>query len=708
MILSITTFVTGLLLTAVPQEPADLIEQLRSDRPAARDLALRKLLELGESARSLLENAALDSEREVANRAREVLRRLNNRKLLTPAILKAIPDADQRLKNGEDHPWTDLLLEAAAQEKSRRRYPDLLPADLDALTSRAWQGASPEECERLIMISEAWHLPSSLPPLLKMARHSDHQIRCRAWAALLALNVPIPETDIVAALRSETDQFVLGHLLKWVERHEVRTALPELRRLLTLEAFHGSFNDEILEMLPHLATSAEIPSLIELWKKDPVSLNPYSLGGTLTRLDAEKATDLILEEVKRTEAIDRFRPLMLLFNIDSPRSLIEARKVVGSTDGRIRGDSHNLIRRMQDVLAIADLKPLLGNPDRWVRREAAETLATLGDGSGLSVLIEELADQQIRSNTLAALGRIDCRSQFPALLERVRAGEFETAFILIGQGDPEWQTKVIPLFQDAPAGWPRRLGGWLAFAGCGEALPLLKEDLESPDFQTQSQAAESLGKLGLRESLNLFREAARTTVYSSHYPAIRYLGRIGGREAIPQLDPLLDDANPGRRREALIALEEAGALEFLPRVRALLTDEDPGVRLQAATWLVRSGYPEGVPMILDVGRHLFSLNALRSPDLWKRFARTPIPPSLCYRGEVLEKAAIAKATGLKWDEGEKRVRSWAHYGYGSRTLSEALELGGSVLEEDRIRELSQRDAYRFWSAWWKDYPAKAK
>src|SRR5688572_23376827 len=111
-----------LLLLACQDEPAGLIEKLRSENPEIRDAATQKLKELGEAARPALEKASRDHDGEVAARAGYLLRILQLKNALTPNLQKAIPSAADRLAHGEGVEWTRVFLEATAlTEKGERK-----------------------------------------------------------------------------------------------------------------------------------------------------------------------------------------------------------------------------------------------------------------------------------------------------------------------------------------------------------------------------------------------------------------------------------------------------------------------------------------------------------------------------------------------------------------------------------------------------------
>ena len=77
--------------TGSSQDAEKLIEELRSDSIVVRDDAAGALVDLGTAAIPALEKAAKDPDREVASRARTLIRRIRISVRLTPALKKRWP-----------------------------------------------------------------------------------------------------------------------------------------------------------------------------------------------------------------------------------------------------------------------------------------------------------------------------------------------------------------------------------------------------------------------------------------------------------------------------------------------------------------------------------------------------------------------------------------------------------------------------------------
>lgn len=179
------------------------------------------------------------------------------------------------------------------------------------------------------------------------------------------------------------------------------------------------------------------------------------------------------------------------------------------------------------------------------------------------------------------------------------------------------------------------------------------------------------------------------------------------------------------REAAVVALADVGAEGQIPRLERLLSDKSPRMRTQAAVGLVRVGSDAGLEQLFtdSVGwaqAPLFALNRLRKPGLWEKLGRESRRAP--YEGDLLGSLGrIREETGLRLEtpagvtlrQGPpvRGCRYPHHHAYGGpledfgRRFGTPIEESGwgywdVVLEDDRIRVLSRRDALSFWRAWW--------
>src|SRR5579863_5532782 len=106
----------GLLLAQDPGSPKipELVERLGAEDAAVRSEAERQLKILGKAALVDLQKGAGSQDSERAARSKRLLRILELRETLPPAILQVFPDAPDRLAIGAGE-WTKLFVQAAAR-----------------------------------------------------------------------------------------------------------------------------------------------------------------------------------------------------------------------------------------------------------------------------------------------------------------------------------------------------------------------------------------------------------------------------------------------------------------------------------------------------------------------------------------------------------------------------------------------------------------
>src|SRR5690242_2189277 len=179
---------------------AQLIEQLRSDKPEIRSAALVKLKALGNPAIPDLEKAALDRDPDVASAAKQVLRFIRVRGQLSPALLALAPAADERLATGPPSEWTKVFLEASAKGlKTLKRE------DLDPIVVAAVRGSS-STSERMQVLEQAvwWRLDAAAPEMVPLLEDPDDQVRAEAADYLARLGARSAAPSIRKLLKAES------------------------------------------------------------------------------------------------------------------------------------------------------------------------------------------------------------------------------------------------------------------------------------------------------------------------------------------------------------------------------------------------------------------------------------------------------------------------------------------------------------------------
>lgn len=252
------------------------------------------------------------------------------------------------------------------------------------------------------------------------------------------------------------------------------------------------------------------------------------------------------------------------------------------------------------------------------------------------------------------------------------------------------------------------LGALGAKEAIPQILPLLQEDYR----HVLDYAAGAVGKLGAKQAIPrlvelLGDEYGETVQWSSAWA----LGKLGAMGAAQELVGLLGHRQAIVRSIAASALGNLGAKDAVPNLAKLLKDESSHVRSSGASSLIRLDSQKGVPTLLEEAEadeyvSLFPLNRLRQPEVYRRIQGTEWVGTGGTVKEVLEE--LAKAAGMKLDPGSvplgndffEELSEGPLLGIGVLQDLSLEKPWQVVLEPDRMRVLSRKDALDFWKAWW--------
>src|SRR5258708_5511169 len=183
----------GLLCLLTLQDPPvrDLVDRMRTESAAARNLAFDRLHSLGRSAETELRRASEDPDPELASRSRALLRSITLRDTLPPNLLRTFPGLDVRLAQNPAE-WTFTLIEAARRKEcGDLLHPELDWTDLDALAPEALRNASlPEDQQSICYFINEFGLRSALPQLHALLEHPNRETKRSALQALCRLRSP--------------------------------------------------------------------------------------------------------------------------------------------------------------------------------------------------------------------------------------------------------------------------------------------------------------------------------------------------------------------------------------------------------------------------------------------------------------------------------------------------------------------------------------
>ena len=624
------------------------------------------------------------------------------------AVKAGLHEAVAELRRLTDDPDPDLRSEAvqAMSEFLRRRSIPLLVSKLwdDNDSLRGWiawrlleLGAAEQAVPELLRFLDergferpvvdvltAFHAREAIPALTKLLKKNAPAIRLYALSALVQLQAP-PGPDAIRELLEDPD--------------------PALRKVA-------------VDAIAAQKLQAAVPDLWACVRTGESELRVAALSALAAIQGAEASRDL-----------------MPLLEDDDPLVREAAARTLG---------------RLKERRAIPMLRELLTDHNSSVRQGAARVLGELGSTESVPDLLRLLRWEEGMGQTapgaVEALARLDAREAVPDLIRHLEQG-----IRLMSRGD----VTVAALQKLDPVAAGRALLRLLEQEDMGRApftgaLAQLQDASIRGDCRSELPvpprllAVQAIRQLGVREAMPALlrlarggeervRQTAAVTFIQLAGPgqeaevlpmltsphdfvkieALRRLASLGDRKALAPSLALLDDPSDDVRRAAVAACARLGGAEVLPRLRSRLDDRDPGVRVEAASWLCRFGDVAGVPVLVREGRSMVSLNAIRSPDLWRRLAETPLTETLAgTEREVL--AEIARRGGLSLEIPDILPASIA-LGLeerrtvepdGKRTLLDAMipllprhGMGSVILDEGRCRLVLRSEEWKFWETW---------
>ena len=264
------------------------------------------------------------------------------------------------------------------------------------------------------------------------------------------------------------------------------------------------------------------------------------------------------------------------------------------------------------ILAAADARAFdpalfrteLGNPDPFVRRQAALAVGRIGDTAAVTLLVPALGDSSAPVQAAAAFGL--------GLLKDARAIAPLMALARSGDGSPQCEavTALAKIAGDSGARALHDLLDVKSAAGVGTSavqrvalleawrlagrapVTALTDYARDPDPAARAQAVYSLARLRVARALPALLGALADREPYIRSVALRGLTRalsdsahVDPHEVTGRIQPLLADRDPHVRVNALRALGTFGDSALVPLALPLVHDRDVNVAVQAETTL---------------------------------------------------------------------------------------------------------------------------
>jgi HEAT repeat protein len=245
------------------EELRRLVDRLSSDDAEARAAAADVLKRTGRQALPALEAAAMSSDRETAERARELLRWIRVDVGLPKSVKAFMPGVVDRLSRGDDAVWTATLLEALAMKFGLRKSGEAVqPKDFASLREALGVEKDVALGNPAVAVED---LAGLVDRALRGARSGPEKTVVCMAAARAGDRAPLRE---LRAHLKDVDGSVRGEAARTLGRLGDREAVPEVLPLLAdpdVRVRHGALSAlqrlKAVEGAPHLRLVLGDPDL---------------------------------------------------------------------------------------------------------------------------------------------------------------------------------------------------------------------------------------------------------------------------------------------------------------------------------------------------------------------------------------------------------------------------------------------------------------
>ncbi len=594
------------LLLDAQGSPRELVERLRSDSVEERQEVEQRLIALGRAAAPELERAARDPDRELAERARLLLRILDLDARLSPALKKSIPGIERRLAAGGDAAFTRIFLET--------RGKGLPAADLEPLVLPAFRGAvQPEDKIHVIHGVLSYGFRSAVPALarclgdpdpgtraaaaealgtlgareqapelLPVLAGADEDSRLAAFGALLDLRARALAPDIEALLDSPIPE-VRADVLGLLSRLYAYPSAPAIRRRLrdphadVRSAAVVALSDLDLPVPPEdlgfLLDLQDKSTQAALYSLDPMDVDAGKLPlplllrsrtpdlrkaavGVLRKFRARKSAPLLLPLLEDPDAQVRAAAMEAADELDLREAIPILADLLGRGERDDRRNALQALRRLGARGAVDAVRRRVEDADAGIRAAAIDILRDLGAKAALPEILGRLhdADKTVRNRACSAVGTLGSAANWKDVAD------------LLGGADDELRR-----------GAPSQLADWRAT----EAVDPLRRALEHADAETRAAAATALHVLSPPDGIAAWRRLLADADPDLRRRAAEQLGWIDPSAALEDAAKLARSPDRDGRLTGLLLLEAARSDAGAALLEAARKDPDPGVRAEA-------------------------------------------------------------------------------------------------------------------------------
>ena len=622
---------------AAAQDPAELIEGLRSDDIAVRERAYAGLEKLGEAAEHQLMRATRDSDPDTARSAGRLLRILEFDRKFSPALKKAVPGIARRLGLLGDDAGMRVYLEIAdapPDASGRSPFPDLRRSDLEPLAEMAVRCAATKD-EKVAACAAAgrWFHRSAEPAVRMLLHDPEEKVREEAVSALTYFRgrgvIPILLTEYPDTSHELLEALILCESFRPAE------AVPRL--VPFIHKAQSDIREGALRLLLKVEAHEALPEVLKILKGSDSGVKVDALD-FIRSLGARECAGAVLPLLSNQDANVRCAALRCLTDLDAPLPDGAWRKLLDDSDKCIRNLAVARAASRVGAGFIPALRKNLTHPHDDVKMAAIRTLQSLNDPLLLDSLASFLRDhrcefkdtvmnamieidpvkavapiaavlensQEPGSARSAALNALKILKALPApdrllILTRDRNPRLavETAWLLAQAAPDVLRPEMGRLLSDEEACRDSRMGDVLERMKSPDLVPLLMKAFTEFEDARRSVAAALVGPTG-NAAIPALRALLQDEDEALRREATRVLGDLHAAEARADFMTLLDDPDERVRYAALKSLSMIGFGTDLAPIRALAHDPKEGIRVAAVSLLRGHWVKESIPELLSI------------------------------------------------------------------------------------------------------------
>src|SRR6185436_13034029 len=394
------------LLFAPQSDPdRELIDRMRSDAPYERNHAYTQLQRLGKNAVPALLRVSRDQDADLLVRARLLLKTIELRESLPPALLREFPGLDGRLaQTGSE--WTAVLFETVRYGDNGPAHPALRRSHLNALAEGALRGAQTrDEIVAVCKIVDHHRLHGAVPELRRLLASSDSDLRRTALALLASFRIDGLEEDLPALLE---DPDLVSCVRSRLYRMRRAAFVPVLLKYLA----EGSpeAREAAGELLLDLQRPETLPAFLPLLRDPDPTIRRLAVTAA-ERMDAPDLVARMLDLVADPDPLVRERVVRVLRRSGMPGVSCFIRPMLKADDADVRNAAIQVLWWIGAKESGPDLAALLEDPDPEVRHEALRGLRAFHLQEPLPAILRRLTDpsEDLRQEAAEVLLSLGCK-----------------------------------------------------------------------------------------------------------------------------------------------------------------------------------------------------------------------------------------------------------------------------------------------------------